>query len=54
MEASGYTCCYETLGLNQYIQKKLKFTQKSMFLEITAQIFEAGDFFNIFLRFLGF
>ena len=28
--------------------------RKSAFLKITAQAFEAGDFLNIFLRFLGF
>ena len=44
-------------------EKKQKFTQflafkelyeKSVFLKISAQAFEAGDLLNIFLRFLGF
>ena len=28
--------------------------EKSVFLKIAAQTFDAGDFLNIFLRFLGF
>ena len=37
---------------NSVTFKKLK--QKSAFLKISAQVFEAGDFLNIFLRFSGF
>ena len=29
-------------------------SEKSLLLKIAAQAFEAGDFLNIFLRFLGF
>ena len=34
--------------------KLLKRYEKSAFLKIAAQAFEAGDFLNIFLRFWGF
>ena len=38
--------------LNFVIFKELQ--EKSAFLKIAAQAFEAGDFLNIFFRFLGF
>ena len=38
--------------LNFVIFKELK--EKSAFLKIAGQASEAGDFLNIFLRFLGF
>ena len=41
--------CWNLLSFVTF--KELK--EKSAFLRIAAQIFEVGDFLNIFLRFLG-
>ena len=44
----------ETEWSFKYKKKLKKILEKSAFLKIPAQALEAGNFLNIFLRFLGF